>query len=109
MQLRAARTWFGTARNGDQPHGGVERDLLFANPRRAPQDKLERFVLGYLTTHGPVSRGTLAGSVQEWLAGQERTLAAGSGDLGVWDTSLWRDEAWRAVARLEGELIDGGT
>ena len=105
MQIRLLRPWLARTAPHRVEDAGEDGARCFANPTRAPRDRLERFVLGYLAARGPVSRAVLVAAVAEWLAQRERGMAAGVADLGVWRAAMWREQAAPAVDGLAGDLI----
>jgi hypothetical protein len=101
IPLRNPFARFGHARPA--PEGGA---LVGAVLRRAPRDPLERFVAGYLMAHAPVARDELVAAIAAWMAQRERSAGGGANDLVAWGDGLWHGEARRALARLDGDLIE---
>lgn len=104
MVMMFNRSWFKS------PHTLMVAADEAAQPapaalRRPPHDPLESFVAREIARQGALTHDELVSLVTGWIARQERSTG-GALDLFLWSDDLWRDEARRTVARLEGDLID---
>jgi hypothetical protein len=107
MALMAPQSWSWFGRRGrsrEEPSadGGAH---LPATVLRAPGDPLEQFVVEHVRRHGLGDRGRLVAALTSWIARRERSIGGGALDLVVFPDAMWREEAQRALARLEGDLF----
>ena len=107
MALMAPQSWSWFGRRGrsreDAPADGGAR--LPATVLRAPADPLEQFVVEHLRKHGAGDRARMAAALTGWIARRERSMGGGALDLVVFPDAMWREEAQRALVRLEGDLF----
>jgi hypothetical protein len=105
MMTTQSWSWLGFRRRSREGMDVAGRGRQPAVIQRAPGDPMERFIVEQLRTQGAGDRAYLVTTLTGWIARQERSMGGGVLDLVALPDALWREEAIRALARLEGDLI----